>query len=574
MIKRAVSAWLFAAMTMLLFLPGSFTSLKFAQGNEIYYLFFIAALAFLGLTIAEGFIKSELADNILLTVSVLGCALICVRQTNNIYFLLGITAGCALLLWHMMDGDKLKLDKLRPDRRAAIILAAVLGGFFAVYIGLLTSLRYLTFSTPNFDFGIFCNMFFNMKETLLPNVTCERDGLLSHFAVHVSPIYYLLLPFYMIFPSPLTLQIGQAVLLASGVIPVVLLCRHLKLSNKATVAFAAIYVFFPALAGGCFYDLHENKFLAPLILWLMYFIEKKQEIPTYIFMVLVLFVKEDAPVYIMFIALYMLIHRREYRKGIIMMVVAVLYFLGVTSYLANAGDGVMTYRYDNFIANRDAGLIGVIKTVLVNPALVFFESFNTEKLEFMILTLVPLGFMPFLTRKTSRLILVLPYMLVNLMSDYQYQHSIFFQYTYASCALLVYLSIVNASELSHNARKMLLTAAMTASVLFFTSQIADRDYYINTYNTNREDYAKMNEALEMIPDDASVKGTTFLVPRLSQRFVIYDISTIHDTEYAAVDLRSGYNAKAEQQLDQLENEGFELVVMVEDLVAVMKKNAE
>ncbi|MBO5274795.1 MAG: DUF2079 domain-containing protein [Clostridia bacterium] len=570
MIKRAVSAWLFAAMMMLIFLPGSFTSLNFAQGSEIYYVFLIAALVFLGLTVAEGFVKSELADNIVLTLSVLGCALLCVRETNDVYFLLGITAGCAVLLWHMMDSDRLKMDSVPLSKRAMIITATALGLFFALYIGLLTSLRYLTYSTPNFDFGIFCNMFFNMKETLLPNVTCERDGLLSHFAVHVSPIYYLLLPFYMIFPSPLTLEIGQAVILASGVIPVVLLCRHLKMSNKATVAFAAIYVFFPALAGGCFYDLHENKFLAPLILWLMYFIEKKQEIPTYIFMMLVLFVKEDAPVYIMFIALYMLIHRKEYRKGIIMMAVSVLYFLGVTSYLANAGDGVMTYRYDNFIADSDAGLIGVIKTVLVNPALVFFESFNPDKLKFMILTLVPLGFMPFLTRKTSRLILVLPYILINLMSDYQYQHSIFFQYTYASCALLFYLAILNASELSHAARKALLIMTMTASVLFFTSQIADRDYYINTYKTNRDNYAKMNEALEIIPDDASVKASTFLVPKLSQRFEIYDISTVHDTEYAAVDLRSGYNAKASQQLEQLENEGFEFVVMIEDLIAVLK----
>lgn len=570
MIKRAVSAWLFAAMMLLLFIPGSFTSLKFAQENEIYYLFLIAALTFLGLTIADRFVN-ELADNILLTLSVLGCALLCVRETDNVYFLLGITAGCAIMLWHMMEGDKLKLDRIPLGKRTTIVLVTALGLFFAAYIGLLTSLRYLTYSTPNFDFGIFCNMFYNMKETLLPNVTCERDGLLSHFAVHVSPIYYLLLPFYMLFPSPLTLEIGQAIILASGIIPVVLLCRHLKLSNKATVAFTAIYVFYPALAGGCFYDLHENKFLAPLILWLMLFIEKKQEIPTYIFMALVLFVKEDAPVYIMFIALYMLIHRKEYRQGIIMIVVSVAYFFGVTSYLANVGDGVMTYRYDNFIADSNTGLIGVIKTVLVNPALVFFESFNADKLEFMILTLIPLGFIPFLTRKTSRLILVLPYMLVNLMSDYQYQHSIFFQYTYASCALLIYLSILNASELSHNARKALLTISMTASLLFFTSQITEKDYYISRYRANQEDYARIGEALELIPDDASVKASTFLVPKLSQRFEIYDISTVHDAEYAAIDLRSGYNAKADSQLAQLEAEGYTLVVCEEDLVAVMKK---
>lgn len=40
--------------------------------------------------------------------------------------------------------------------------------------------------------------------------TCERDRVLSHFAVHVSPIYYLFLPFYALFPSPVTLEVLQA----------------------------------------------------------------------------------------------------------------------------------------------------------------------------------------------------------------------------------------------------------------------------------------------------------------------------------------------------------------------------
>lgn len=46
--------------------------------------------------------------------------------------------------------------------------------------------------------------------------TCERDRVLSHFAVHVSPIYYLFLPFYALFPLPVTLEVLQALLLASG----------------------------------------------------------------------------------------------------------------------------------------------------------------------------------------------------------------------------------------------------------------------------------------------------------------------------------------------------------------------
>ena len=79
---------------------------------------------------------------------------------------------------------------------------ALVGIFFGFFVSAITVYRYLTYSSPNYDFGLFCNMFHNMKETGLPNITSERDMLLSHFAVHISPAYYLMLPFYMIFPSP------------------------------------------------------------------------------------------------------------------------------------------------------------------------------------------------------------------------------------------------------------------------------------------------------------------------------------------------------------------------------------
>ena len=88
---------------------------------------------------------------------------------------------------------------------------------------------------------------------------------LLYTSIHISPIYYVLLPFYALFPSPVTLQISQAVILASGVIPVILLCRHMNLGNRSTLMIGFVYCFFPALTGGCFYDIHENLFLTPLL---------------------------------------------------------------------------------------------------------------------------------------------------------------------------------------------------------------------------------------------------------------------------------------------------------------------
>src|SRR5699024_7070503 len=93
---------------------------------------------------------------------------------------------------------------------------------FVAFVGGFGVFRYLTYSAPNYDFGLFSQMFYYMKETFMPLTTSERGTLLSHFAIHVSPIFYLLLPGYLIFPNPMYLQIMQAVILASGVIPLYL----------------------------------------------------------------------------------------------------------------------------------------------------------------------------------------------------------------------------------------------------------------------------------------------------------------------------------------------------------------
>ena len=87
-------------------------------------------------------------------------------------------------------------------------------------------------------------------------------------------------------------------------IPLVLICKRYKLSNLACIAFTICYLLYPGFLGGCFFHFHENCFLPPLLLWLLYFSEKKSVVFTSIFALLTMLVKEDAPMYVAVIALY------------------------------------------------------------------------------------------------------------------------------------------------------------------------------------------------------------------------------------------------------------------------------
>ena len=418
-------------------------------------------------------------------------------------------------------------EKKGPGR--AVVGAAVL---FFLFVSVWTVCRVYSFSVPTYDFGIFAQMFHSMKTTGLPMTTVERDGMLSHFAVHVSPIYYLLLPFYWIVPIPATLQVLQAAVLASAVIPLWKLGKHHNLSSGVRLWLCVLMLLYPAYAGGTSYDIHENAFLTPLLLWLFYGIDRKDNIITAVAAVLTLMVKEDAAVYVAVVALYLLLRsllRRDKKWGLaagsLMLIAALGWFAAVTGYLATFGDGVMTYRYDNFMYDKSDSLVTVIKAVLLSPMKAVFECVDKEKLTFIGMTLGALAALPLMTRRYERLVLLIPYLLVNLMTDYKYQFDIFFQYTFGSTACLIYMVLVNLADWKVNWRRVAaLALALVISGSCFAVQVVPKAMRYQKYcNINADYYQSLRSVLDEIPDEASVAATTYYTTYLSQRDVLYDI---------------------------------------------------
>ena len=142
--------------------------------------------------------------------------------------------------WNGEDKEILPAEESRTSKNVCTVAAAVIAFLFFSVAACWTVARIFCFSTPTYDFGIFAQMFHSMKTTGLPVTTLERAGEVSHFAVHVSPIYYLILPFYFIFPYPATLQVAQAAILASAVIPLWKICTLHGLNSKYKLALTAI----------------------------------------------------------------------------------------------------------------------------------------------------------------------------------------------------------------------------------------------------------------------------------------------------------------------------------------------
>ena len=579
-VRQIILSWLFAVMLEYLRLPGALRDLARLDGLAQMSLIRVIAVTCGGMLLLSGisrFVNTAKVERWAM-VGVFGILAIAALRAS---FTWAFLAVCILVLIFLVvfgfcGWDRQPEPVSRPKRAHRVWrwIAVGLSIAFFLFVSCWTVGRVYSFSTPTFDFGIFCQMFYNMKESGLPMTTVERDGLLSHFAVHVSPIYYALLPFYWLAPTPATLQVLQAAVITSAVIPLWKIGKHHNLTGAQQTLICAVFLLYPAYSGGTSYDIHENCFLTPLLLWLFYGIDRKNTAITATAAILTLMVKEDAAVYVAVIALWLIVKTVLHFKkldisnlitGIIMFAISLGWFFLVTGYLAKSGDGVMTYRYSNFMYDGSSSLLTVIKSVILNPMKAVYECVDIEKLYFIAKTLLPFLGLPLLTRRYERYILLIPYILVNLMSDYQYQHDSFFQYTFGSIAFLVYLAVVNLADIRINWQRVtVLAAAFIVSVACFYKVVVPKAIHYPVQAVRYYDfYQNIRDALSEIPDGASVTATTFYTTYLSQRETLYDVrysSPQHLLETQYVVLNVSADGDCKQYAQSGENDGFENLV--------------
>ncbi len=562
LITRLFTAWIFVSLIFFLINSKSFTDLEFFSGVNICIFVSITTVIFIGLC----FIKNEKIISAFMIAAAFLYFFCGAYQCGDFYFLLGCCGAiCGIVYYAKVEEISLTLSK-----KLTWIIAALLILLFTIFMSISCCLRYKNYCTPCYDFGIFSQMFYYIKETGLPLTTCERDGLLSHFAVHFSPVFYLIYPIYKLVPSPMILMVMQCFLPALGVIPLIKICQNHKLSNLAALGFAVCYILYLPIAGSCNYYIHENNFLPPLILSLIYFMEKEKTAPALVFGILALLTKEDSPVYTAVIAIYFIFANKNYKCSISLFLISITYFMAVTHCLSVFGDGVMTSRYENYMYDESGSLFTVIKAVIQNPLYVLQQSIAESKIKYILQMTAPMLFLPLCIKKPSRLILLIPFILVNLMTNYRYQYDIMFQYGFGSGSLLFYLAVDNFSQMKKGQGriKLFLCCLLSSALMFFGTFGAWLDYF-DDFHQSAESRETIDYALSLIPKDVSAAVSTFILPNLSQRKEIYQLETTQNTaEYYVLDLR--FDSR-EYNLSDFQTEEYKEIYLKEGVVAIFKR---
>lgn len=174
----------------------------------------------------------------------------------------------------------------RVSGPAKVVAAAT--GVYAVVFSVLAADRYATYHAGA-DLGLFAQSidtaFHGFHNTF-------ENG--SHFAYHFSPILYLCAPLLWAARSAVVLGVLQAVA-TSLVAPALYLIARRRTSERNAAGLACIALIYPPLQGVTFTDFHEVAFAPAAIAWLLWALDARRFSLAYVFLAVVLSIKEDQP---------------------------------------------------------------------------------------------------------------------------------------------------------------------------------------------------------------------------------------------------------------------------------------
>jgi Predicted membrane protein len=553
----------------------------FLKGLAILTLIWITF--FIVLMIIQHFISELKIQYILLLINITLFALINVYKVHEdlIFNIILSTLAVFVFYYILIKKRVFALDKLEIVRRKSNIILTLAFILYVIIIGGLTVLRYIDFQQQMYDTSIFSQMFYYMSKWGLPFSTIERQSLVSHFAVHFSPIYYILLPGFMIFKTPIYLATAKILLVASGVFPLYKLCKQKGLNNFVSLMISVSYLLFPSLIASSIGDgnghiLNENYFYPALLFWIFYYLEKQNFKALWMFCILMIFVKEDAPIIISCIGLYLILTKKSKFHGLILFIISGIYFIVCSKYIIPhfGSEYLITSYYNNFVPDGELAFPFIIYDFIYKPSYVIQQVFTPGKIIFLLQLVGPLLFLPLIAiKKLRNFVLIIPIILTSLLCiNPTYIYELASHHNMAPICICFYLTVIEISQIKSKQQQVFcVLSILLITSIFTTSYNIDKTKYLNYYIENKENIKLINTALSKIPENASVTADPNFTTKLTNRFKLFRFFNT-SCDYVAIDLRSVSEDEKKTITDLLLGNEYGVTDYKKNLYLILLKN--
>ncbi|MDD5749400.1 MAG: DUF2079 domain-containing protein [Patescibacteria group bacterium] len=284
-------------------------------------------------------------------------------------------------------------EKLEKNSLFFLFLAIFI---YTLIIFLLCIKKYNGFDYTSFDLAIFNQVFFNTSQGRFLDMTINLHNYLGD---HFNPIIFLLLPFYTIKASPLTLLFLQSLFIALAAWPLYLITEKINRSKLTALAVAGLWLVNPFLHNVNFYEFHLLTILPFLFFWTFYFYRQGSWRLFILIFILSLFVREDAALLLFAFSPVAWLDKRSLKWIIFPLLASVAYFLlamAVLGIFAESGNYAYLVYY-SWLGGDSMG--SIILAWLSDPLAVILHIFTLENISIFLFLFCPLIFLPFIRPK-------------------------------------------------------------------------------------------------------------------------------------------------------------------------------
>jgi uncharacterized membrane protein len=420
------------------------------------------------------------------------------------------------------------------ERALPWVMALVFAGLYAT----ISVARFERLAFRSFDLGIFEQAIRHYAHLQAPIVDLEGAGH-NFLGDHWNPAIAVLAPFYRLFPTPVTLLVGQAVAIALGVVPITRAgMRHL--GRWSGVAIGLAFGMSYGIQAAVDFDFHEVCLAVPLLAFGLEALLAGRWTPVVAWVAPLVLVKEDLGLTVAAIGLVLvLVGARRWGIG--------LAFFGVASFALTMK---VLIPYFNARGRVEPARLAVLPGTGSLPQrvldLVLEVVTPGPKATTVLLLLVVTAF---LALRSRLIIAVLPTLGWRLISSNQNFGGQSFHYDLVLMPI-IFAALVDAAVHARRGRwrplRWYARAAPALAVLvgvFFCTRYAFKDLVVPaTYQPSPRAKAA-DRVLSQIPDGATVETDVGLIAKLTNRTRVFYVGGAAPVvpQFFLIDDKAGWN---------------------------------
>src|SRR6266516_2091339 len=338
----------------------------------------------------------------------------------------------------------MKRIDLRIQKKIAWGLLILIMLIYMVDMSYHVILRYETFKAGAFDLGNMDQVLWNTihgRFFQFTNQAIDWYGPPTRLAIHFEPIILLLSLLYAFHADPRILLVFQTLALAAGALPIFLLTRkYLPEWPLLAPLMTVVYLLSPALLGLNIFDFHPISLATPLLLYAVLALTYKRYGWFIVACVLASACKEDIPLYVAILGLFLIWKYKLPRLGLTLTVGGLLWsFIAfgivIPHFYPGAQHNNFWYRYEALGSSPGEAVVNVI----LHPWLLFTTFITLDRVYYLASLFRSSGFVCLLAPEW--LLLALPGLAENLLSTDPLLYSGVFHYNAAIIPFVMLASI-------------------------------------------------------------------------------------------------------------------------------------